>query len=124
MLIYELLSGEHPFQGTSSAEMLASILQTAAMAGYGWNAEALMCSESALALCRSLLSVQVDPHPTPTPNPNPKPNPTSGPIDRRPMDAPAAPAPQVPTRRVRARPARVPSARLYPLPYPYPIPYP
>ena len=27
VLIYELLSGEHPFKGTSSAEMLASILQ-------------------------------------------------------------------------------------------------
>ena len=62
-MIYELLSGEIPFQGTSSAEMLASILQTAAMAGYGWNAEALMCSEAALALCRSLLSVQVDARP-------------------------------------------------------------
>lgn len=64
VLIYELLSGEHPFKGKSASEMLASILQTVEVKGYGWDADALMCSEAALSICCSLLTVDVEARPS------------------------------------------------------------
>ena len=64
VLIFELLSGEHPFKGKTAQEMLGSILALNAEPRHGWDPESLMCSEAAIDICLSLLSVDSEARPS------------------------------------------------------------